>query len=147
MTDPEIREKIEAVFENSRVYLFEIKIRGSKHLPVIEVFADTEAGITLEECSQLNRKIEEQLDTGGLVKYRLDVSSPGIDREFKYQWQYKRNTGKPLAVRYTEGDTDISVEGLLASVSEEGIELNVGKEIKKIQFNTIKTAKVKNKWS
>ncbi len=147
MTEQQIKEKIEAVFENKSCYLFEIKLRGSKNIPVIEVFADTEEGITLKECGQLNREIAEDLDESGLVKYRLDISSPGIDREFKFSWQYKRNIGKNLMVEYVEGEEIRKVEGVLEEVGYTGINLNVSKEINKISFNNIKTAKVKIKWS
>ena len=148
MKEQQIKEIIEAVFIDTPYFLFEIKIRGTNSMPVIEVFADTEDGIAVKECSQLCREIGERLDESESVpeKYRLDVSSPGIDREFKYGWQYKRNVGRNISVEYLDGEETKEIAGDLEAVKEDKIVLRNSKEIYEISFNQIKTAKVKTKW-
>lgn len=150
MEPKRIVEIINTIFVNSTVYLVDVEIRGDEHHPVIEVFADTEAGITIAECELLNRKIEAELDKteGFPVKYRLDVSSPGIGCPLEFDWQYRKNRGRDLTVSYQdENNQVITVEGKLEETGDDKITLISKGNPVVILKNSIKTAKVKTKWS
>ncbi len=68
----------------------------------LQVFADKEGGIKLQDCELLSKKLGYELDRhGDLLKhsYRLEVSSPGLDRSLKSESDFKRYKGKDINIR------------------------------------------------
>src|SRR5688572_12644398 len=64
--------------------LVRVKMMGGTSEPVLQVMAerpDTRQ-LTLDDCSRLSRRLSDLLDEADLIEhaYRLEVSSPGIDR-------------------------------------------------------------------
>ncbi|MDD5019228.1 MAG: ribosome maturation factor RimP [Candidatus Omnitrophica bacterium] len=66
---------------------------------VLEVLADRdEGGITLDECSRLNRELGDVLEKEGFLSqaYVLDVSSPGLDRSLTTAGDFRRARGRTV---------------------------------------------------
>lgn len=51
----------------------------------LRVFIDSENGITIEDCENVSRAIDEPLDIADPISqsYCLEVSSPGVERELR----------------------------------------------------------------
>ena len=92
-----LRENIvqiaEEITSSSGFLLIDIVLRGTERNRVIEVFVDGEKYITAKDCAEISRKLNEVFEEKELIKaaYRLDVSSPGIDRPLLYLKQYPKN--------------------------------------------------------
>lgn len=75
---------IEPEVEAEGLSLVRVKMIGGASDPTLQVMAerpDTRQ-LTLEDCARLSRRISERLDETDPIEeaYRLEVSSPGIDR-------------------------------------------------------------------
>jgi ribosome maturation factor RimP len=143
-----IGELIQPIFNRMGVFLVNLELRGTINNQVLTVLADTEDGITLEQITDLTREIADVLDINDPIngKYRLDVSSPGIDFPLKELWQFKKNIGRQLRVKYQENENNSEITGKLQSCDEKEIiiELNLDKKI--IPLKNIKKAVVKVDW-
>ena len=86
----------------------------------LEVYIDSDSGITFSTCQRISRYLESYIDAEGWLgeKYILEVSSPGLDRPLKFFRQYVKNKGRTLEVTLQDGT---SVKGILRSVNEEKI--------------------------
>ncbi|WP_116108528.1 ribosome maturation factor RimP [Lewinella sp. IMCC34191] len=73
----------------------------------LEVFVDSDSGMTFAKCQRISRYLESYLDEQKPLgeEYVLDVSSPGVDRPLKFYRQYLKNVGRTLEVTTTDGDT------------------------------------------
>ncbi|MDA3793311.1 MAG: ribosome maturation factor RimP [Elusimicrobia bacterium] len=74
--------------------------RGRKWF--LQVFADKEKGIALQDCRLISEKLGYELDRHeDLLKhaYSLEVSSPGLDRPLKNISDFKRYIGKNINIR------------------------------------------------
>lgn len=100
-------------------FIVEIHLKGGQHL---DVFADSDSGMTFAKCQALSRHLEKHLDENGWLgeKYVLEVSSPGVDRPLKFPRQYRKNAGRTLAVTLTD---KTQKTGLLKSADDNGIVL------------------------
>ncbi|MCC7504317.1 MAG: ribosome maturation factor [Saprospiraceae bacterium] len=100
-------------------FIVEINLKGGQHL---DVFADSDSGMTFLKCQALSRHLEKHLDENGWLgeKYVLEVSSPGVDRPLKFPRQYRKNAGRTLAVTLTD---KTQKTGLLKSADDNGIVL------------------------
>ena len=145
------QEKIEkiaaSVCKAEGLNLIEIKVRGDAKNPVYEIYADNEAGITLGQCQKISRQIQDELDMDGDFEqnYRLDVSSPGLDRPLVFDWQFRKNIGKQLELALESGE---KLQGVLKAVSEEGLEIQQSSKTasRQIRRAQIKQALIKLQW-
>ena len=69
---------------------------------VISVFVDKANGISISECLQISRFIEQELDRE-IEDFELSVSSPGLSKPFVVNEQYQKNIGKEIVVKLSDG--------------------------------------------
>ena len=136
-------EKIaQQVAEQNNLFLVDLIVRGSESSRVIEVFIDGEINISADECALVSREINKLIDEKELLKsYRLDVSSPGVDRPLIYLKQFPKHINRMFEVEFKTADSSSTFKGKLISVEDEVLTFQAGKEIK-IKFVDIIKAKV-----
>ena len=82
--------------------LVELRQGGTARRPLLDVRIDRLDGvrITIDECAQVSRAIEPQLDASGLVgeNYVLEVSSPGVERPLRNADDWRRFAGRTAKV-------------------------------------------------
>ena len=149
---------IEPLVRSSGAFLVDLVFRGERGSRVLEVFVDTDEGVSMDLCAAMSRTISSVLDRENFIagRYYLVVSSPGLDRPLKDQRQYRRHIGHVLSVRYTDESETRSVEGELQAVSDEWIVLKKsvgdssatrrGEEALRIRFGSISEARLKLSW-
>jgi ribosome maturation factor RimP len=79
-----LHELIEPAAKAEGLELVRVKMMGGTSDPTLQIMAerpDTRQ-LTLEDCARLSRRLSELLDEADPIEhaYRLEVSSPGIDR-------------------------------------------------------------------
>ena len=137
-----IREIAQRVAEQNNLFLIDLVVRGSETNRVIEVFIDGEQNVSAEVCALVSREITKQIDENNLLKsYRLDVSSPGVDRPLQYLKQYSKHIGRRFEVTFNVDGNRKSIKGRLIKIEGENLIFFTGKE-SEINFNDIIKAKV-----
>ncbi len=97
----------------------------------LTVVIDKEGGVTIDDCEKMHNAISDPLDELDPIEnsYTLNVSSPGLDRPLKLDWDYKRNLGKKISVKlYKPMDGKKTFQGVLESYDENSFVLNTGKQ-------------------
>ena len=136
-----ICEIAQQVAEQNNLFLIDLIVRGSESSRVIEVFIDGEINITADECALVSREISKQIDENELLKsYRLDVSSPGVDRPLLYLKQYPKHLNRLFEIEFSaRGGSDSGgnalgtssiFKGKLVSIEDEVLTFQSNKEIK-----------------
>ena len=69
--------------------------------------------------------------------YMLEVSSPGLDRKFFYNEQYKEFLNESLKVTFLDSQNKKTIKGLLEEVDEDSIKLELKGNIQQIPFSSI----------
>lgn len=71
---------------------------------ILRVLIDREGGVQVGDCRTLSREIETLLEVEGVVamRYRLEVSSPGLNRPLVKEADFLRFTGKEAVVKTRE---------------------------------------------
>ncbi|MCF2642269.1 MAG: ribosome maturation factor RimP [Lachnospiraceae bacterium] len=67
----------------------------------LRAYIDKEGGITVNDCEDVSRKMNEILDREDYIdgSYIFEVSSPGLGRPLKKEKDYIRSMGKRLEIR------------------------------------------------
>jgi len=79
----EIAAVIEPVLEDLGFRLVRVKIQGGSADTIVQLMAERSDGsITIDDCEKISKNVSPVLDVADPIRgaYRLEVSSPGIDR-------------------------------------------------------------------
>ena len=115
----------EALKEKTSLFLVDLTINDQFK---IMVTLDGDTGVNLQDCIDVSRAIDANLDREE-QDYSLEVASAGVSTPLKLVRQYKKNIGRTLKVK-TATET---IEAVLEQVSDEGITLSwTAREPKKI---------------
>ena len=115
----------DSLSQKTNVFLIDISISDSNKITVL---IDADAGVVLQDCIDLSRTIENNLDREE-QDFSLEVASIGIGSPLKLLRQYQNNIGRTLIVKtLTE-----NIEAELVQVDENFIILSwQAREPKKI---------------
>jgi len=142
--DEKIKDIANSIIEKNGFFLIDFILRGNEKNRVIEIFIDGERNISAEDCAKINRELNAVIEAQNLIEsnYRLDVSSPGIDRPLIYLRQYSKHLNRKFDISYNQNNDIKKLTGKLIDVSGEDLTfLSDNKQII-INFNNIKKATV-----
>ena len=115
----------DALLERPNVFLIDLSISDTYK---IIVTLDADNGVNLQDCIDISRSIENNLDRE-THDYALEVASVGVGSPLKLVRQYKKNVGRTLIVK-TSNET---IEAELMEANDDFIVLSwLAREPKKI---------------
>jgi ribosome maturation factor RimP len=129
----------------------QVKVKPTNN---IKIFIDGDQGVTIDDCTRLNRALYKQIEEEGLFPdddFSLEVSSAGVGEPLLMYRQYVKNIGRTVSVVQNDGQI---LEGELKEAMEDGINLETvtgkGKKAETKQhvilFQNIKTTTVQIKF-
>jgi len=97
--------------------------------------------VSLEDCSKLSSKVEEDIDRLIQDKFFLEVSSPGLERPLKKEGDYERFTGKKakLLLKHKMDDSR-NWTGVIEKYENGTVFLKTEEKTLEIPFSEIKKA-------
>ena len=122
----EVLEKITPLIENTamRFNLIPIEIEFVKenHKWFLRIYLYShEKDITLDDCENVTRSLNDFLDEIIPVKYYLEVSSPGLERKFKSDKEFEIFKNKRISIKLKtplEGETERIFKGEILDWSD-----------------------------
>jgi len=116
-----MRKKVEELLENAleknkSLFLIDLNISADNQIRVI---LDGDKGITVEDCIEVSREIEHNLDREEF-DFSLEVMSAGVSEPLTFPRQYKKNIGRNLKIKTTTGK---NIEGELTDANDESCTL------------------------
>lgn len=140
-----INEIAASAAEKNNLFLIDVVLRGHEQNRVIEIFYDAEESLNAEICAALSREIQDEIERLELFKgrYRLEVSSPGVDRPLKFAGQYKKHIDRKFEIFFRDESIESKIHGKLKLIEGSDFYFETEKkELIKINFNNIIKAKV-----
>lgn len=127
--------------------LVRVSMFGGEDGPVLQVMAERpDTGqLTLDECGTLSRALSEVFDREDPIPdaYRLEVSSPGIDRPLTRAKDYDEWVGHKARFKLREPlGSRKQFDGELLGLEGEEVLAQVGTDALRIPINQIATAKL-----
>jgi ribosome maturation factor RimP len=92
---------LEPLVESMGYELVLLEFSPHKGSAMVRLFIDAPGGITLGDCEKVSREVEGVLDVEDPIpqNYRLEVSSPGLDRPLVKPAHYERFAGSVVKVQ------------------------------------------------
>ncbi len=143
---------IEPEVESLGYGLVRVAMIGGTSDPTLQIMAerpDTRQ-LALEDCERISRRLSELFDAmetagrdpieGG---YRLEVSSPGIDRPLTRLKDFADWTGHEARVKFvTPVDTAKQVSGIIEGIDGDTVRITTPKGERLVEFANIASAKL-----
>lgn len=126
-----VQENIKSMFTKD-IRLVEVEyVKKSDGMHLV-IYIDKETGVTLDDCVAVSRMIDpiiDELNPTGDEQYVLDVSSYGLDKPLKYDWQFKKYLDKKVDVKlYRKIDTRKEFSATLKEYNDKEFVFSDGKE-------------------
>ena len=138
-----VENAIKPIFENLDVNLVEVEYVKKHDGMHLVIYLDKESGVTLQDCQEVTKLIDpviEDLNPTNDASYYLDVSSNGLDRPLKFDWQLDRYMGKKLSVKlYAKAEGLKDFDAILKGYDSENITFEHNKEIVALKRTQIAT--------
>ena len=118
-----VREIAEPLAEELGYVLWDVEYVKVGSDMYLRLTIDSEEGITIDDCERMHRAIDPLLDEADPIEdaYHLEVSSPGIERDLKEDWQIEACVGFSVEARlYAPVDGAKSFIGELLGLDEDG---------------------------
>ena len=143
--ETKVEELIEPIVKSLGYKLYDVIYEKEAKDYYLRIFIDSENGISLEDCEKVNNAITDILDEKDYIKdqYFLEVSSPGIERVLRKDWQIQENIGKEVEVKlFKPFNGQKIITGLLKDFNEETIYI----DDEELPRKDISLIKVKYNW-
>lgn len=123
--------------------LVDLELAGRQGSYVLRLLIDKPGGVTINDCAQVNRELSSLLDLEDPIpsRYTLEVSSPGLDRPFKTEKDFRRALGKWVKVVSADGNGgSVTRVGFLEGFEGGTVEIDCGGEKYRIPVARIRKA-------
>ena len=101
---------------------------------ILRIVIDNENGISLDDCEKVNNEVKDLIDEADLIKeqYFLEISSPGIERLLRKDWQLKKFKGELVEVKLFKKDENGNKNyiGELGETTEKELQIKADELIK-----------------
>ncbi len=119
---------------------------------VLRLFIDgkDKNGVEIEDCERVSRHIGPVLDVEDPIPsgYRLEVSSPGIDRPLRTSQHFQDSEGETVKVtlfKALSGRRNFS--GVVVGATEQQVEVNVDGNVFALPLEDVDKAQIVPDWS
>ncbi|HEX7190529.1 MAG TPA: ribosome maturation factor RimP [Thermoanaerobaculia bacterium] len=104
-----VTSEIEKIVTSEGLELVHVEYRRQGRTYLLRIDIDKEGGVTLDDCSLVSQQVSAWLDVEDPIpgEYELQVSSPGLDRKFYKDSDYRKFIGRLVRVK-----TSAAIRGL-----------------------------------
>lgn len=124
---------VKDIIEELGIELYDVLFLKEGKNKILRIVIDHDKGISLDDCEKVNNAIKDIIDEKDFIKeeYFLEVSSPGIERLLRKDWQLKKFVGEEVEVKLFKKDLNgnKSYVGTLEDITESTLHIHTDKTI------------------
>lgn len=121
--------------------LVEVDYRKEYSGMVLSVVIDKDGGVNLTDCEKVSRALDKVLDDNDITNgdsYNFNVSSYGLDRQFKTDYDYNKHIGKKITIKFYSPYLNTKcMEAVLVAHSADSVTVTYNEENIEIEKNKI----------
>lgn len=125
--EEKVTKLVEPIIENLGYELYDVEYAKEGKNYFLRIFIDNEKGIDLNDCEKVNDAVNDILDKENYIKeqYFLEISSPGIERLLRKDWQLKKFKGEEVNIKLFKKDENGKKEytGTLGDITENTLDV------------------------
>jgi ribosome maturation factor RimP len=137
---------VESVATGLGYEVVDVEFRPHPRNGLLRIYIDKPEGILLEDCEIVSRQVSAMLDVEDPIpgQYRLEVSSPGLDRPLRKAADFERFAGEIVKIRMgmptAEGQRNFT--GKLLGIKDQDVRIEVDGEELSLSLGGIEKAQI-----
>ncbi len=110
----------------------------------IRVVIDAERPVTLDDTTNLSKKLrnDDELDIRFPEGFRLEVTTPGLDKTLESPFQFRKNIDRKLKINFSNGDGTQTITGTLIDANDTCVYIRDSGQDFNLRYDQINSAKV-----
>jgi ribosome maturation factor RimP len=110
-----IRDLALEVAQETGVHVQDLDCHGG----LLRIFIESDTGVTVDTCARFSGLMSQRLDQSNLIleRYRLEVSSPGLERNLQGIEDFRRFPGRLAHIVTAQG----AVDGTILRIEDESV--------------------------
>ena len=110
----------------------------------IRVVIDAERPVTLDDTTNLSKKLrnDDELDIRFPDGFRLEVTTPGLDKALESPFQFRKNIDRKLKINFSKGDGTQTITGTLIDANDTCVYIRDSGQDFNLRYDQINSAKV-----
>ena len=110
----------------------------------IRVVIDAERPVTLDDTTNLSKKLRNdgELDIRFPDGFRLEVTTPGLDKGLESPFQFRKNIDRKLKITFSNGDGIQTITGTLIDANNTCVFLKESGQEFSLRYDQINSAQV-----
>ena len=135
-----LEDKIAKIVEANGAKLYDTEAATEFDDTIYRVYITSPDGISLDQCAAISNELSPFLDVHPPVQgaYRLEVSSPGIERKLTKRKHFEQSVGDKVKAKILGGE---KIKGVLKSADEKGIVVETKEGEKSYAYDQLGTVK------
>lgn len=137
-----VKELAENTVAETPYEVVDARMSGGK-VPALQIFIDKPGGVNVDDCAVVSRKLEKVLDENDVIKgsYKLEVSSPGIERPLVKSKDYLKYVGSKAKVKTKyKIENQKNFVGTIVGADDEQVTLSIDGQTKTLSYRDIDRA-------
>lgn len=149
-----IRERIEMnletqiakMIESHGAFLYDTQIVSEFDETIFRVLITKVGGVNLDLCALISYELSPFLDVHPPMSqaYRLEVSSPGIERKLTKVVHFKNALDEKVKIKTSNGD---KIKGILKDANDEALLIETKLGVERFEYDEVRNAKTYFDWN
>ena len=138
---------VEPYLAAERLELDDVELSGSGKGRFLRVVIDGE-DVSVDRLAAVSRGLTRLLDheTDLEDSYRLEVSSPGLERKLLRRAHFMKSVGREVKVKVNRGGVKATLRGKLDEAGEKTFTVDAGENRQTVSYQDVLTAKTVFRW-
>ena len=121
-----------------------LEVNVDQNTGYIKIIIDSEKRISLSDTAKISRLLTNDAAIDSLFPngYKLEVSSPGINKPLEFPFQYIKNIGKDINISLINKPEFIEQNATIINANQEFVFLNIKNEKLQVSYDNIRYAKL-----
>ena len=138
--------QIGKIIEANGAALYDTEVVTEFDETIFRVLVTKVGGVNLDLCAKISHELSPFLDVHPPMseQYRLEISSPGIERKLTKPVHFKNAIGEKVKLKLGAGD---KLKGVLKSADNNGIVVETKQGDESFEYGALGTAKTYFDWN
>ncbi len=141
-----LETQIAKIIEANGAALYDTEVVTEFDETIFRVLVTKVGGVSLDLCATISHELSPFLDVHPPMseRYRLEISSPGIERKLTKPVHFKNAIGEKVKLKITGAD---KLKGILKSADNDGIVVETKQGDESFEYGALGTAKTYFDWN
>jgi len=138
---------VEPYLAAERLELDDVELLGRGPGTLLRVVVDGQ-DVDIDRLAEVSRGLSRLLDNETSLQeaYRLEVTSPGLERNLRRPAHYAKSVGREAVVKIADGDQKKSIRGVISEAGEQSFTIESEDEPLVVDYGDVLTAKTVFRW-